>query len=71
MIMNGGQNSCYNCFNKSSSSPSHWDIFAELQIKPNQNHLLTNLEGSIFTWLFVWLVVCHSYGHGHVTVDDG
>ena len=39
---------------------------AELQIEPNQNHLLTNLEGSIFAWLFVWLlfVVCH----GDVTV---
>ena len=25
---------------------------AELQIEPNQNHLLKNLEGSIFAWLF-------------------
>ena len=34
---------------------------AELQIEPNQNHLLTNLEGSIFAWLFV-------HRHSDVTV---
>ena len=28
-------------------------LIAELQIEPNQNHLLTNLEGSIFAWLVV------------------
>ena len=40
-------------------------LVAELQIEPNQNHLLTNLKGSIFAWLFVRLVVvCH----GDVTV---
>ena len=40
-------------------------VFAKLQIKSNQNHLLTNLEGSIFAWLVGWLVVvCH----GDVTV---
>ena len=42
---------------------------AELQIEPNQNHLLTNLEGSIFTWLFVWLVVvCHGGYSSYVTL---
>ena len=30
---------------------------AELQIKQNQTHSLKNLEGSIFAWLFVCLVV--------------
>ena len=35
-------------------------LIAELQIEPNKNHLLKNLEGSIFAWLFVWsVVVCH------------
>ena len=33
-----------------------WRI-AELQIKPNQNHLLKNLEGSIFAWLVGCLVI--------------
>ena len=29
---------------------------AELQIEPNQNHLLKNLEGSIFAWLLLLFV---------------
>ena len=42
---------------------------AELQIEPNQNHLLTNLEGSIFAWLFGWLVVvCHGGDSSDVTL---
>ena len=31
---------------------------AKLQIEQNPNHLLKNLEGSIFVWLFVCLVSC-------------
>ena len=30
-------------------------FIAELQIEPNQNHLLTDREGFIFAWLFVQL----------------
>ena len=39
---------------------------AELQIEPNQNHLLNNLEGSIFAWLFV--VVRHADDSSDVTL---
>ena len=35
-------------------------FIAELQIEPNQNHLLKNLEGSIFAWLVGRLVGCSS-----------
>ena len=45
-------------------------MIAELLIEPNQNHLLTNLEGSIFAWLFVRLlfVVCHADDSSDVTL---
>ena len=33
-------------------------VIAEIQIEPNQNHLLKNLEGSMFAWLVVRLVGC-------------
>ena len=36
------------------------DLIAKLQIEQNQNHSLKHLEGSIFAWLFVWLVGCLS-----------
>ena len=47
-----------------------YKLFAELQIEPNQNHLLKNLEGSIFAWLFGWLlfVVCHADDSCDVTL---
>ena len=43
-------------------------LFAELQIEPNQNHLLTNLEGSIFAWLLLLFVVCHADDSSDVTL---
>ena len=39
--------------------------FSFLQIEPNQNHLLTHLEGTLFAWLFVRL---SRWRHGGVTV---
>ena len=39
---------------------------AELQIEPNQNHLLKNLEGSIFAWLL--FVVRHADDSSDVTL---
>ena len=44
---------------------------AQLQIEPNQNHLLENLEGTIFAWLFGCLSWWRHGGHGGVTIDDG
>ena len=38
------------CGKEDWRGPIMTDI-AELQIEPNQNHLLKNLEGSIFAWL--------------------
>ena len=35
-------------------------VIAELQIEPNQNHLLKNLEGSMFAWLFGRVFGCSS-----------
>ena len=45
-------------------------MIAELLIEPNQNHLLTNLEGSIFAWLFVLLFgfECHGRDSSDVTL---
>ena len=56
-----------------SSGLAKWQkkliAIAELQLEPNQNHLLKNLEGSIFTWLFGWLFGCrHSGDSSNVTV---
>ena len=46
-----------------------YSVIAELQIEPNQNHLLKNLEGSIFAWLFGRLfVVCHADDSSDVTL---
>ena len=39
---------------------------AELQIEPNQNHLLTNLEGPIIAWLL--FVVRHADDSSDVTL---
>ena len=52
---------------------SHFFILihiAELQIEPNQNHLLKNLDCSIFVWLFVvcLVVVCHADNSSDVTL---
>ena len=41
---------------------------AELQIEPNQNHLLKNLERSIFAWLLLLFVVCHADDSSDVTL---
>ena len=47
----------YNKFEIATKLPI-WQI-AKLQIEPNKNLLLKNLEGSIFAWLSVdWLVGC-------------
>ena len=46
-------------------------LFAELQIEPNQNHLLKNLEGSIFAWLVgrcMLFVVRHADDSSDVTL---
>ena len=40
---------------------------AELQIEPNQNHLLKNLEGSIFAWSLLF-VVRHADDSSDVTL---
>ena len=48
-------------------------LVAKLHIEPNQTHLLKNLEGSIFAWLFVWLVaIRHADNSSDVTLafDD-
>ena len=41
-------------------------------MKPNQNHLLKNVEGSIFPWLFGWSIVrfvgCHLGDSSDVTL---
>ena len=44
----------------STFKKSRKGLIAKLKIEPNQNKLLKNLEGTIFTWLFV--------RHGDVTV---
>ena len=46
-----------NIVNK-NSFPHKRLVIAELQSEPNQNHLLTNLEGFLLAWLFV-----HLFGH--------
>ena len=33
------------------------EIYIAEQMQPNQNHLLTNLEGSIFAWFFTASIV--------------
>ena len=41
---------------------------AELQIEPNQEHLLKNLEGSIFARLFGWSIGRHGGNSSDVTL---